>query len=299
MNHPVYNTSLSVKENYLFLLRFYNERAIYHLGRKTNFHENIHQARLCCKRQRSILRLFRFALGESHYKSLNEFYRDKSRQLSPLRDLTANMETCDLLLGRTKKDDAVKYLCKIKNLFIRERNSILQSATFKKVKSDVMADFHQMGNKLLQTDIVNKEGDKVLGRGITAIICRARKEFKVNADSIDPHSMHQWRKRVKYLGYQLNIITPFWPSIVGAFSAEIQVLAKLLGKHHDLFMLETHLKQIKNESGSKKEASFILRKLYRERTAIEKKSLQLGTRMFGIINCKDVGGWFGRLSNII
>ena len=51
-------------------------------------------------------------------------------------------------------------------------------------------------------------------------------------------AFHQWRKRVKYLRYQMEAIESLWPEIVGAYARSLDELGESLGLEHDLAMLE-------------------------------------------------------------
>ena len=43
-----------------------------------------------------------------------------------------------------------------------------------------------------------------------------------------------WRKRVKYLMHQMEILTPLWPEVILGMVITLDRMAELLGEDHDL-----------------------------------------------------------------
>ena len=50
-------------------------------------------------------------------------------------------------------------------------------------------------------------------------------------------NLHEWRKRLKDLLYQLRLLQAAWPTVLGAYVQEAHRLADLLGDDHDLTVL--------------------------------------------------------------
>jgi CHAD domain-containing protein len=48
-----------------------------------------------------------------------------------------------------------------------------------------------------------------------------------------PETFHEWRKQVKYLRHQMEIVTPLWPEVVGGTAASLAQLSDVLGDDHD------------------------------------------------------------------
>ena len=44
---------------------------------------------------------------------------------------------------------------------------------------------------------------------------------------------HEWRKQVKYLRHQMEIISPVWPEVVGGLATSLSHLGDVLGDDHD------------------------------------------------------------------
>lgn len=79
-----------------------------------------------------------------------------------------------------------------------------------------------------------------LVRGIIKGYRRARRFFP--RDEVPAaEELHAWRKRVKIHMFQLRLLTPRWPGVVGALVEELDSLGDALGKHHDLAVLRVAL----------------------------------------------------------
>ena len=48
-----------------------------------------------------------------------------------------------------------------------------------------------------------------------------------------PEHFHEWRKQVKYLRHQMEIVSPVWPEVVGGLATSLSHLGDVLGDDHD------------------------------------------------------------------
>ena len=56
-------------------------------------------------------------------------------------------------------------------------------------------------------------------------------------DKPEPTAFHEWRKHVKDLGYQMQILRNLWPPVFKRLKGELDTLGDLLGKEHDLTVM--------------------------------------------------------------
>jgi len=56
--------------------------------------------------------------------------------------------------------------------------------------------------------------------------------------------MHEWRKRVKYLWHQFQLIQVAWPAMIQAYMDVLKDLSDVLGDYHDLAIIEDKAKQV-------------------------------------------------------
>jgi CHAD domain-containing protein len=279
MKHPTIHTSETFNQNMVRLMLFYNRLAIQYLQRENNVHENIHQTRLCFKRMRSFLRLGRSGPGKQIYRHYNDFYRDQSRSLSQLRDLTALTETLPQFI-KTRRVKASK------NLLLRFRQSLLNR---RKQQLDHIIDSNIKANVIRaleeKTEEITKwgfEGDaaQIFSAGAQRIYGRGKRLFLETIANPSDHNMHEWRKQVKYFWYHLVVLTPVWPAIMTPWAKELQTLSQLLGKHHDLVLLESAIDQLEIQANQQQIANNLKKSIRLRKIRLEKKSLGFGRKIY-------------------
>lgn len=280
MKHPSLNLSEELEVNIVQLLLFYHESAVYYLAKQDDLHENIHQARLCCKRIRSILRLARPGMRKEEYRALNAFYRDNARKLSDLRDLTALIEITEKVNAGMKKTPSLSvFLKRYMNSLKIQRNKVSHSYSFTKAKENAL---HSFKNKIPEIPEISlpHSSEKTIADGMQRIYRRARKYWKYNRSSIDDHLMHQWRKQIKYLWYQLVVIDPVLPGILSAFALYLQRISKKLGEYHDLVILEKSIRDIRSKKLIAKETKALLLAIQKNKQELAQQSLDLADQLF-------------------
>jgi len=296
MIHPMIDLQKNLPQNIVVLLSYYNRQAVGHLSRKGFVNKHVHQARLCCKRIRSILRLVRPALKKMDYVKYNTLYRDASRKLSYARDLTALAETIDLLASATSSQNLTVFLKKEKNSLVRRRTILVQSAEFQYAKKEVIATFTESESELSNIDFLHNE-IVVLLKGLIKTYDKGAKFLEINTNQTDSHLMHEWRKQVKYTWYQLVVLSPLWPVIFEAFIKEFQALSKMLGQYQDLTLLHEYLNEQRNHTKSPKEIAAGLRLITIRKKDLAKRSLQLGKKLYALPKGKELIGWLQNLLN--
>jgi CHAD domain-containing protein len=279
MRHPVIKMKKSLNENVTNLLLHYNSQAILQLDRKNNLNDSIHKVRLCCKRNRSILRLAKPGMDSHHFANLNATYRDLSSRFSQIRDMTALIDTLSIVSSSVHTSSNLKFIADYRRTLQNQRAKALKSDDFQQVLTEVKSGFQN--SEVLVSDITFK-GDLpgVFGKGIRQTYKKGVKLWRVNEKNADDHTMHQWRKAVKYFWYQLVVLDPVWPGMITALAKEMQTLSKLLGLHHDLVVLYDALAQEKGKSDHKTEIGSIQRIISQKKKNLEKQALILGGKLF-------------------
>lgn len=168
----------------------------------------VHEARKATKRARALL------LAVDAPRSEIERFRDAAATIGDARDATVRRETFTEVFGSVYPGEA---------------------------DSDpvVAPDAIERARALLSAPPVVFEPAS-LAEGITEGYRRARRAFPRD-DEASADEIHAWRKRVKIHMFQLRLLTPRWPGVVGALVEELDNLGDALGKHHDLAMLRTAL----------------------------------------------------------
>ncbi|HEU4388173.1 MAG TPA: CHAD domain-containing protein, partial [Blastocatellia bacterium] len=99
----------------------------------------------------------------------------------------------------------------------------------------------------------------------------------------DPRTenLHEWRKQVKYLWYEVSLLHSVWPKMLDFLSEELSKLASYLSEDHDLALLrKTALEEIQDLGESGRIESFVSLVDGRRQT-LQAKAKTLGARLYG------------------
>jgi len=238
---------------------------------------DIHYARKAMKRMRGLLRLVRWQLSSDEYQRENASCRDAARQLAGLRDATVLVATLDSLA--TDPDEDARRLGLLVRHALEDRRRAAwddRAAGREQAVGEVLA--HVMATDA-RVDVwpLKRNGWKMVNDGLSRVYRRGRSEFDACRWQPSTERLHQWRKRVKYLYYQIHILQPMWPVMMNAWEEELDRLGDLLGDDHDLAVLRQRLQ--------KDDISIDVRPLLvqigRRRHLLQGQALILGMRIYG------------------
>ena len=93
----------------------------------------------------------------------------------------------------------------------------------------------------------------------------------------DPTSehLHEWRKRVKDLWYQQQLLEALWPEVMKAQAKEAKKLSKQLGEDHDLAVLTDVLRSDPSLDGDE-----LLPLIAKRRKQLLKRMRKRGRRVY-------------------
>jgi CHAD domain-containing protein len=197
----------------------------------------IHKARKAVKKERALLRLMRGSVRRRDRRAANAALRDAARGLSGARDAEVMVQTIDAL--------AERYAGQVPHhefTAIRQRladglggpadGSVAAAAT----ASELAAVRERIGGWR-----VERQGWAGLKPGLRRTYKRGMTAFSVVRDAPTDEHLHEWRKRVKDLWYELRLIAEIGgPSLRGQ-AKDAHALADLLGDDHDLAVLRERL----------------------------------------------------------
>jgi CHAD domain-containing protein len=208
-------------------------------GQTGDRHGAIHEARKACKRLRGLLRLGRDRLGDQVYRRENAALRDAARRLSPLRDAGALLETCDKLDTRFADEVDRRRTTPVRRA-LAARHAALDEAALDERIAAFCADLEAVRARLADWPL-RGDGFEVVAGGFRRTYQRAREAMAAAYDAPSSERFHDWRKRVKYHRYHLELLDGLWPRQIGARRKEVKALGEMLGDDHDLVVLEATL----------------------------------------------------------
>lgn len=213
---------------------------------RVGFEEAVHDVRKRGKKIRAALRIVRPVFDD--YDTENAAYRDATRRISDTRDSHVAIETFDDLIAdldaavdTSRFDDVRSGLDELKD-----------DATGHGRDADLLGD--------VRTDLVDSreridswtldaDGFDAIAGGLKKVYKRARKRGSTAAWSRRAEHIHDWRKRLKYLRYQMRLLTPAAPELIGAHREALHELTDLTGDDHDLVELVARVESAPDDFG--------------------------------------------------
>jgi CHAD domain-containing protein len=202
----------------------------------------VHGARKDLKKLRGLLRLVRGELGKETFKAEDRLYRDAGRALSGSRDAEVKLETL-LALRHRCGDLPAEAARRWEGRLETERDelgALVVGAAEGHI--DQAAEAIEAGRDSIRHWSLETGSWKLVGSGLTRTYRQGREEMGRTLADPSTENVHQWRKRVKDLWYQLRILREAWPGPLGETVAQAHELTELLGDHHDLAVLAADLR---------------------------------------------------------
>lgn len=196
--------------------------------------EAVHAVRKEIKKLRSVLRLMRHQISYDTYCKSNGELRDAAGRLTGFRDAQVRLNAFDTLVKEYKRKLPARSLPKIKNGLRQNCRAEAKklSPLTASLKDALCCSRQQLGALKIQST-----GWKAIAPGLKKTYGRGRKAIGIVRKNPSPENFHEWRKRVKDLGYQLRLLCPASPRRLSRRSRKLEKLGDLLGDDHDLFML--------------------------------------------------------------
>ena len=198
------------------ILRERIAKALEALGGTKLSDEAVHSARKELKKARATLRLLRDALGDVVYKRENAALRDAARPLSEVRDAKVLLDTLDRLVERYGASARALQLDGLRRAlrweYVATRRRIMQQPAALKPQRDALRRIYE---RSARWPVWHHEWS-VIGAGLKRVYREGRKVFATSRADPSPENLHEWRKQVKYLWHQLQVLEPLRSGAIGA-----------------------------------------------------------------------------------
>jgi CHAD domain-containing protein len=109
---------------------------------------------------------------------------------------------------------------------------------------------------------------------------RGRKALKAVNTTPSDTAFHEWRKQVKYLRYQIQLLRPMWLGPLDALTRGLHALGDYLGEDHDLVVLRAKLMARGVPLRGIPGCRALFTRLDRKRVALRRKALRVGIRIY-------------------
>jgi CHAD domain-containing protein len=240
----------------------------------------IHDARKRLKKVRAALRLLREALGSSVYQQENAYFRDAARPLTEVRDATVLVDTLDQLAEHFKGEVTSRALDGLRQALVKQRREVRQRVLKKEDALRLVKESLEAAQGRLAEWSVGSRGWSVVGAGLKRIYQKGRDTFITAQKNPSVENLHEWRKQVKYLWHQLEMLQPMWPPVLEELAAQAHTLGDRLGDDHDLDVLRQKLFEEPERFPDRKAVAAVVHLIDRRRAELQEEALPLGRRFY-------------------
>ena len=236
--------------------------------------DRIHRARKQIKMARATLRLLRQGLSSKQFRSENRRLRDAAKPLSEARDALVLRKAFEHILagtrGRGLRHDSLEVDRVLANDQLKAHRRVASRGGIPHARRLL----HKAHAKASGWRLSN-DGWSTIGAGLGRIYREGRNSLKAVEKAPSDTAFHEWRKQVKYLRYQIQLLRPISPGPMEACAKELHRLSDYLGDDHDLVVLRAKLSDV--GSGARQA---LLAKLDHKRASLQRKALQVGARLY-------------------
>lgn len=240
-------------------------------------HKAIHEARKGMKKMRAFSRLVRGEIGKKRYRQTNTYYRDVARQISEARDITAMLNTLQDLYEALDAALCEQTFQDIKNHLVSRKAAVSRIQINRdKLLEKVLKDLEK-AEKIHGKWKIKREGFGVFASGIKITYTKCQQAMKKAYKKQSTENLHEWRKRCKYLRYEVDFLRDIWPEPMKALESELHQLTDYLGDDHDLAVLKAYVESMNHEN--EEALTAILALMDQKREELQTLAKPLGKRI--------------------
>jgi CHAD domain-containing protein len=237
----------------------------------------VHETRKHLKKLRAALRLTAAGAGKSRQVREDNCLRDIGKMVSELRDAHVRLQTLVHLRDETLKGGAKDPFPRIEELLSMERESF--SAAFAGWQRQAIVKLEAAGHRISKWPLGDLNWKQVCA-AVAKSYRRGRGALARALKKSTPKNLHDWRKKVKELLYQLRLLQPLNHVVLDEIAADAQTLGQLLGRGHDFTFLLNRLDREEGDRRLESERAH-LQKLIRKFTRrSQRDAMELGRRFY-------------------
>lgn len=201
--------------------------------------EVVHDVRRRLKKVRALVRLARSGLGRKAAHREGDRLRDAGRALSEVRDAGVLVAALDALVARLGDRGRAEAIAAAREALVAECRAVERRVLD---EGDALAESVRSLEEFRRDAghwEVEERGWAALEGGLRRIYGRGYRMSRTIPPTPTDEVLHEWRKRVKDLGYALDIFEAIRPEYTTSRRELAHKLASLLGDDHDLAVLRS------------------------------------------------------------
>lgn len=246
---------------------------------KSTQDEAVHEARKCIKKIRAVARLVRKDLGSRTFARANVRLRDAARPLSEVRDAQILVEAVGRLAKHFSGEVAAADLAAVEQALTDRRRLIcIRTFEHEDALTKASATLEEIGS---QVRAWNVDGNwSSLQHGLKRIYRDGRKALDRAVDSPAMETLHELRKRVKDLTYQLELLKPMRSRSIKRPLRQTETLGDLLGDDHDLAVLHQVVLDEASIDVEPVTLGLLLTLIERRRSELQEQALEIAHEVY-------------------
>jgi CHAD domain-containing protein len=256
------------------------DKSLEALTEKDRGSEAIHDARKRFKKVRAVLRLVRADLGSKRYRKENRRFRDAGRPLTEVRDAQVLLDALDGLRKHFAAELPARAFQDVRKALVAHRRSVNHrllevSDALRQVAATVGT-----ARKEVRDWPLDRKGWPALEEGLKRVYRAGYRAFAAAVSEPTVENLHEWRKQVKYLWHQLQVLQPVWEDVLQELAEQAHDLADRLGEDHDLAVLRDLVCADPDVFGGRSTVRKLVSFLDRRRAELQEEAFPLGQRLY-------------------
>jgi CHAD domain-containing protein len=240
----------------------------------------VHESRKNCKRIRATYRLIRDEIGAQIYRQENARFRDIARQLAIARDRWVMIQTLGRLMDQDDHKHTNQFILQLRENLKQNYEHLMAQESEHTFRDQTI--FESLEEALTQIKLLpfDRQDFGAIRKGIRRVYARGRKAMWKAKQQTSSEAFHDWRKRVKYLWHQVEILEITWPPIMKAYGDELHLLSDYLGDDHDLAVLRASLSETSSKLTPDATDLSLDDLIEQKRSNLERFAFSLGERLY-------------------
>jgi CHAD domain-containing protein len=240
--------------------------------------EAVHEARKDVKKIRSALRLVRAEIGDDVWGRENDHYREIARGLSGFRDAEILVVALDGVTERFRTDGENPSAA-LREQLENENREAQSDGSLETAMVDA-ASALVAGRARIDALPLEGDGWELIGPGLHRTYRRGRKQLRTVQEEASVASLHELRKRVKDLWYQVRLIRDADKHMLGALADHAHDLSDHLGDDHDLALLRETVQRRRVAFADPAEKRHLIEQIDQRRGELQFAAISLAERIY-------------------
>jgi CHAD domain-containing protein len=240
--------------------------------------EAVHESRKDIKKIRSALRLAREEIGDEAWRRENDHYREVARGLSDFRDAEILVAGFDGLTERLATEEENPFAA-LREQLERENREAQGDGSLETTMTGAAAAL-VTGRPRIEALPLEGDGWELIGPGLHRTYRRGRKRLRTAREDASVANLHELRKRVKDLTYQVRLIKAADEHMLGDLADHAHDLSDHLGDDHDLALLRETVRRRRIAFAGPAEKRHLLEQIDQRRGELQFAATSLADRVY-------------------